>query len=296
MQLPYVVEDPQVEGVVRISRDEDLPHPHVGIVGAVHGNEPCGLGAIADLRVRANSGDLVLGEGTIVLIHGNPEASRQDVRYTKDGEDLNRIFDLAYVGKIPREQWGYEHRRAVELSPIIEGLDALLDLHSASSVTPAFAIINEAGKSRDIARHLGVRHVTHAWNEVTDKVLGGALASLDRPALCIECGQHDDPRAAELAKSAAEKFLLTLGVLQGTFPPKAQVIFLEVTEILKKPSPSFQFARPIQGLTVLEAGDVLGTDGTIDFTLERQCYALLPNEDAHVGDDLVYLAQEVPSD
>ena len=64
-----------IVGALRISAAPDFPRPHVGVVGAVHGNEPCGLRAIERLRAELVGGELSLRSGTLFLIHGNPRAT-----------------------------------------------------------------------------------------------------------------------------------------------------------------------------------------------------------------------------
>jgi len=76
--------------------------------------------------------------------------------------------------------------------------------------------------------------------------------------------------------------------------PPEPPLFLEVTEIVRKPSEGFCFVRPLRGLEVLAAGELLGEDGTLEIRVRESCRALLPNEGVEVGGDLVYLAREIP--
>ena len=50
-----IAADPNVEGVVRISSSPELPRPHVVVVGAIHGNEPCGLHALRQIQHEAET-------------------------------------------------------------------------------------------------------------------------------------------------------------------------------------------------------------------------------------------------
>ncbi|MBW2461180.1 MAG: succinylglutamate desuccinylase/aspartoacylase family protein [Deltaproteobacteria bacterium] len=284
--------NPDIPGVTYLSRDPALPRPHVGVLGSVHGDEECGVEAIRDLLRRGEAGELALGVGTMVLIHGNPEASALGIRSTEGGADINRILDFDWVRTLPEDQWTSEHRRAFALRPVLEDVDVLLDLHSASNETPAFGIVNAVPKSLEIAKRLGVGFVVHSWGELSPKVTIGVLQRRQMPGISVECGQHHDPQTNARALAITERFLRYVGALEGIEPALTEVIELEVEEILKKPSRAFRFARPLSGMERLDAGELVGTDGTIDFRLEKTRWAILPNEGAAVGGDLLYLAKE----
>ncbi|HJL31671.1 MAG TPA: hypothetical protein RMI62_21495, partial [Polyangiaceae bacterium LLY-WYZ-15_(1-7)] len=82
--------DPDLPGVVRVVRagrpeqdalpTAELPGPRVGVLAALHGDEPCGLRAHEWLLEHARAGTLAFTGGTLVLVHGNLEATRLGVR------------------------------------------------------------------------------------------------------------------------------------------------------------------------------------------------------------------------
>ena len=290
-----VVSDPDVPGVLRVARSAELPRPHVGVLGAVHGNERCGLAALERLTDAVSSGALAPSAGTWVLVHGNPEASEAGRRYTQGGADLNRLFDFAFETNLPRAQWTPEHERAALLRPVLEGLDALLDLHSATWPTPPFAIVNDAPASRELARRLGVGFVTQGWGGpglLMDRVSIGLLGKQGLPAVSVECGQHDEPDAIEEAWRCTVRFLRASGVLDGE-APRGDARFLEIVEIVSRPSETFRFVRPFRGLDVLEAGELLAADRIAELRVRERCYVLMPNDTVPVGRDMVFLAREL---
>lgn len=289
--------DPEVEGVYRIATDARLPRPHVAIFAAIHGNERCGLAALAQLRAEAERGALPLRRGTLVLVHGNPEATRQGQRHTRGGHDLNRLFDFGFEEELPSRRWAYEHRRALELRSILEGADVLLDLHSAGRTTPPFAILNRSPEATRISRHLGFRYATIGWESpglLMDKVTIGAIGRHGRPGLSVECGQHEAPEAERVAIDVTERFLHAVGALPGE-APASEVVMLKVEEIIGRPSEGFRFVRPIQGLERLEAGEVLAADSMTELRVKEPCYVLMPNDTVPVGEDMAFLAREVRS-
>ena len=280
-------------GIVRISSDPAFPRPHVGVVGSVHGNEPCGRDAIASLRSSLERGHLALRAGTITLVHANPKATELGVRHTEDGADLNRILDFAYVDTLDKRAWGYEHHRALELRLVLEDLDALLDIHSSGSPTPPFAITNAIAPCGQWASALDVPFVIDAWDTLADKITTGVLERRGKPALGVECGAHNDSATSDNARSLATQFLVVAGVLEGDASPRVTApkrVF--VRETITKPNAEFKFARPIAGFDKLEANTLIGRDGLIEIRTALDCYAVLPNDNVPVGKDVLYLAVE----
>lgn len=279
------------EGVIRLSRSEGWPRPWVGVCGSIHGNEPCGGEAVADLRREIEGGGQALEAGTLYLIHANPEASRQGLRHTADGADLNRLWDFAFETALRRDAWGYEHHRARELAPVLETLDVLLDVHSAFAPTPAFAVTNGLARADRLARQIGAAFVVRAWDDLADKVIVGALGRRDVPALSVECGAHADPGTVDVARRMIRHFLEATGVLRADEPPALEdPVAVRVVETITRPSEAFRFSTPWRGFQKLDAGTVLGRDEVTEIRVGRACYAVLPNDTVAVGEDTVYLA------
>jgi succinylglutamate desuccinylase len=295
MKRATIASSPDIPGVTRISSDPEMPRPHVGILGAVHGNEPCGMRVLDRIVAMAEAGEIAPTRGTWVLIHGNPEASVSGRRYTRGGADLNRLFDFAFEEDLPRERWSPEHHRAHELRPILEELDTLLDLHSASWPTPPFAIINDMPEAVALARRLGLGFVTHGWGGpglLMDKVSIGVMQRCGRPAVSIECGQHDDPETIDAAFECAQRYLCATGTLEGE-APESDPTFLQVVEIISRPSEGFKLTRVIRGLERLEAGEIFAADKVTELRVREPCFVLMPNDAVPVGRDMVFLARDV---
>ncbi|MEM1417009.1 MAG: succinylglutamate desuccinylase/aspartoacylase family protein [Myxococcota bacterium] len=271
--------------------------PRVAVLGAVHGDEPVGLRTLDALKAAFAAGTLPL-RGELVLIHGNPAASGEGRRYTRGGEDLNRAFAA------PQDPRSVEARRAAELRPLLETLDAAIDLHSASAPTAPFAVALGGDASLTLARRLGLGRVTCGWERRSDVGEGSALgvvASRGGPAIAVECGQHDDQGARVLARRVTACFLRevgSLGALAGqSEPPRPEeASLLTIAGTLPKPTSSFRFARPVVAFEQLRAGAILGhADGApvrVPESLDGT-YALLPNDRVPVGVPVVYFARRV---
>lgn len=296
MTTPFhIVADAQIPGVTRISRSAAFPRPHVAITGALHGNELCGLRAHDALVERARSGTLALGEGTLILIHGNLEATRLGVRYTPDGYDINRIFNLKFRETLDESEWGYEHHRALELTPLLDDVDGAIDIHSATAPTVPFAVALPG--SLEIAKQIGVQWVTHGWDDVSDIADGVALArvaSRRKPAVAVECGQHGESTTTEVALAVIARFMKALGMWSAPVDPGFECRVLQVFAALPKPSDEFRFVKPIRGFEELSEGQLLGKDDAGEMRSPGKGFALLPNDGVPLYKNVVYIARNHP--
>lgn len=290
----HVEEDPDLPGVARIARDARWPRPWVLIVGSIHGDEPSGQRAIAALLGEAREGALPVDYGTVITLHGNPAATEAQTRNSPGGVDLNRLFDFRFEHELNPELWRQEHHRALALRPLLRSVDFGLDVHSASAPTPPFAICMSSNGSLELARQLGVAYVTVGWDGpglLGDQVVLSELSRRDRPGVAVECGSHADPKTTEVARAVVQRYLTATGVL-GPRPeePVVRPTVLRLRDAIRRPGASFRFERPILGLDRLGAGEVVGSDGNLEVRMRRECYALMPNDQVGVGEDMLYLA------
>jgi hypothetical protein len=125
-----------------------------------------------------------------------------------------------------------------------------------------------------------------------------------RTALLIECGQHWERAAAEVARDTLLRFLDHAGVLDagfvasglqriGRMPAAAQQL-VRVTEAVVARSDAFRFARPWRGLEVIEhAGETIATDGELSIRAPYDNTVLVMPATAHrkVGTTMVRLGR-----
>lgn len=284
-----------MSGVTRVATSRDLPRPHLAIVGSVHGNEHCGGDALRRLHRELTEGALALDAGTLFLVLGNPEARDAARRHSQQGTDLNRLFDYRFESELPRTLWTPEHHRALVLRPLLESVDALLDLHSTSAPTPPFAIASRVPASEPFAAALDLAYVTLGWDGpglLGDRVLLAPLTLRGLPAVAVECGQHDEPTAAEVAYRCARMAIAHFGLAAPPWPRSTSTPQrLHVRAAIKRPSESFRFVRPLRGMEQVAAGEVLGRGDHAVFAVANDCTVIMPNPDAAVGDDMLYLAE-----
>ena len=208
-----------------------------------------------------------------------------------EGDDLNRLWDFAFVDTLRQEAWGYEHHRVLELKELLGDLDIFLDLHSATTATPSFGVSNGEAPIDEVAQQIGISYLVQSWYGLADKVIIGFMKLAGIPALSVECGAHSDPELANRAYNIALSFLRATGAIEGGQDPEGhEVQTVHVVETITKPSEDFGFGAPWTGFQELEPGTLLGRDRVTEIRVSRRCYAVLPNDEVAVGDDVIYLA------
>lgn len=281
----------EVEGVVHVSTGRDLPGPRAAILGAVHGDEECGLRLIRKLEAEARAGTLTLDRGTLTLIHGNPAATAQGRRYTRGGDDLNRLFDFGYESLLSPSQWTAEHFRAVALRPVLQQLDSALDLHSAAAETRPFGIAMGSAGSTELGARIGLEDVATRWDGagIATQVALVELAKRGCPAVAVECGRHGEAETNAVAERLGRRYLNAAGLVGDTVPV-ADTRRFHVVSAYRKPAEDFRFVKPLRGLSPLCEGELLGTSSKGDFFAERDGFAVLPNDRVPVGKAALFFA------
>jgi hypothetical protein len=107
-----------------------------------------------------------------------------------------------------------------------------------------------------------------------------------KAAVLIECGQHWEAGAAEVAIDTALRFLKVSGVVDDSWAdarlrlqPPAQQRLIRVTEPVVAKTMQFRFARDFGGLEVLpEKGTLVATDGGTEWrTPYDDCVMVMPS-------------------
>jgi len=234
--------------------------PEVAVVGAVHGDEPCGARAIE--RFLASDPEI---DRPAKLIVANERALDQGVRYVET--DLNR----ALPGDPDSDQ--YEERLAYELMQEVRGCVSL-GIHSTVSYQHAFAnvaYLNE--RKRDIVAHLPV-------TGIVDFTVVADGRSVELPGFVdIEAGYQGSAEAVDNAYDCLRAFLRTTGVLPGD-PPAPDPGFYEVTEpIYKEPGKEYEFLG--ENFERVDAGDTFATVDGEPLTTDEPFWPVLMSSDGH---------------
>jgi predicted deacylase len=184
-----------------------------------------------------------------------------------------------------------ELRRARQLRPFVDAADYLLDLHSMHEPCRPIMVCGKSEKSAAFARRLGVPadlllDTGHpAGLRMIERGGFGDPAS-PRTAVLIECGQHWERGAAEVALDTALRFLRATGIVDEAWttprlrlkPPAAQRL-VRVTEPVVARTMGFRFARPWAGLEVVpQAGTLVATDDDAAWrTPYDDCVMVMPS-------------------
>ena len=252
--------------------DAGVPGPNVLVQALTHGNEICGAIALdAMLRegVRPKRGRLTAIFANVQAYEcfdpAHPFASRCV------DEDLNRVW-ADEVLRGPRDSC--ELRRARQLQPFVDAADFVLDIHSMSEPCRPLMVCGTSEKNAAFARELGMPadlliDTGHPSGlRMVERGGFGDPASPKR-ALLIECGQHWEAAAADVAHDALWRFLALTGVVDAAqaqarvrLPLPAQQQLVRVTEAVVARSMDFRFLVPTEGLGVVpRAGTPIAQDG-----------------------------------
>ena len=273
--------------------DSGKPGPSVMVQALTHGNEFCGAMALDYLfksGLKPIQGKLILAFANVAAFarfdFGDPDRSRYI------DEDYNRVWaDEALLG--PRDS--AELRRARELRPFVDAADYLLDLHSMHEPCRPIMVCAKSEKSAAFSRRIGVPGdllIDTGHPAGLRMIERGAFSDPASPktAVLIECGQHWEKSAADVAVDTLFRFLQATGAVSASIcksharlaPPAVQRV-VRVTEAVVANSMNFKFPYLFRGLEVVpKAGTVVATDGGRTWkTPYDDCVMVMPSL-AHV--------------
>ena len=256
--------------------DSGVPGPNVMVQALTHGNEICGAIAMDWLLDEIAQGRWRPLCGRLVLAFGNVEAyARFDPRNPYPSrlvdEDYNRVWDDA---QLFGTRDSVELRRARVLRPFVDAADLLLDIHSMSDPCRPLMVCGTVDKNAHFAKALGVPEFLlidtgHPAGLRMVERGGYGDARSSKRALLVECGQHWERAAADVAIDTVVRFLGLVGMADAAWvarharlplPPLQRLV--RVTEAVVARSTDFRFLRHTAGLDVIaKAGTPLAQDG-----------------------------------
>jgi len=288
------------------------------VIGAVHGNETCGTKAILKIIKELDEGSLVIQKGAATFL---PVANQKAFAKCERNGDRNLNRNL-FPNPNPQN---FEDHVANWLCPLLAQHDVLLDLHSFNAASEPFVMVgprNNDGplepfkheqQERALAKRLGVRRFVDGWlrtygDGVQRRMSGSAelqtvlrygmgtteyMRSVGGYALTLECGQHDDPQAPEVAYRAILNTLAFLGMIDAPEPepvaPK-QMEALSIVAVYDKQHADDTFSRNWSSFDPLKQGEEIGrrADGT-PVLAEFNGRILFPDAAAEANSEWYYL-------
>jgi uncharacterized protein len=300
------------------------PGPGLIVLGAVHGNETCGTEAIVRLAGELDRGERELQRGTLTMIPiTNPLAFQRGQRMGE--RNLNRNFRIT---EAPQD---FEDRLANRLCPLLAAHDVLLDLHSFHTPGEPFVMLGPenndnglesfhlAAEEEALVRRLGPRRVVEGWLDTyaigvarrlrnpnatlraqmlsTDPSYGIGTTEYMRSqggyGVTLECGQHDDPEAPEVAYRAILNTLGHLGLMDlPPPPPRTDLEVLRLVDVIDRDDPADSFARPWQSFDRIRAGEEIGVRANgVVVRAPADGFIVFPNPNALPGNEWFYRAE-----
>ena len=295
------------------------------VLGAVHGNETCGTKAIERVMAELDAGMLKLAAGRLTLVPVTNPLAYAEHRRIGD-RNLNRKLVPA---EAPAE---YEDHVANWLCPLLAEHEALLDLHSFSAPGVPFVFMGpldnagplepfaHAAKEEALALRLGVGRAVDGWLETYAAGTArrrafaaanpGASLDLDPRygigtteymrsvggwALTLECGQHDEPGAPDVAYRALINTLVHLRLVDAPEPQaSAGMEMLRLCEVVDRLHADDGFVREWRSFDPVAAGQTVARrhDGSA-IVASFDGAIVFPNPKAQPGHEWFYLARAV---
>lgn len=294
------------------------------VTGAVHGNETCGTKAIQRVMQELDSGALLVRCGAVTFVPvTNPLAYAKGERAGE--RNLNRNL---FPNSNPQD---FEDRVANWLCPLLAQHDVLLDLHSFNAASEPFVMVgprNNDGplepfkheqQERALARRLGVRRFVDGWlrtygdgvrrrmnnsSELQTVLRYGMgtteyMRSTGGYALTLECGQHDDPQAPEVAYRAILNTLAFLGLIDAPAPEPVAPEHMEalsMVAVYDKQHADDTFNRAWSSFDPVRQGEEIGrrADGT-PVLAEFDGRILFPDSAAGANSEWYYMTRPNPA-
>lgn len=285
------------------SFDSGIEGPHVLINALVHGNEVCGVIALAHLfesDIRPKKGRLTLGFSNVAAYEAfdreNPMASRFV------DEDMNRVWDSR---TLDGDRTSCELARARQMRPLIDTVDLLFDVHSMQHRTAPVIVAGPLEKSVAMSRRLGtpgiiVADTGHAAGLRLRDYGGFGDPQSGKTAVLIECGQHWEASAGPIAIDSVYRWLVIHDMIDADvaapnllpLPPAQRVVKVETPVTVE--TGRFEFAQPFTGLETLKKGELIGTDGDKEVRAPHDgCVLIMPSRRLTPGATAVRLGRWV---
>ena len=297
------------------------PGPKLIVTGAVHGNEIAGTQGIRRVLAEIDSGDLEIVRGSVTFVPVcNPLAYNQMRRMGE--RNLNRRLQPTAT---PQD---FEDRIANALCPLLAAHEVLLDLHSFRSPGQPFVMrgpannrgtlepFSHAAAEAQLAAHVGPSRIVEGWMAAyADGVARRRVMALTPGAvhedpsygvgttefmraqggygITLECGQHDDLAAPEVAYFAIRQTLALLGLADIPLMPPAQPFeCLALVEVTDRHAEADRFAKAWSSFDPLAAGELIAVraDGQ-ELRAPRAGHIVFPDVSAQPGHEWFYFAQ-----
>lgn len=264
--------------------DTKIVGPNIVIMAGVHGDESCGVFAVHEAMSR-----YTIMRGRVTWIIGSPKAVNNSRREYET--NLNRMFrDDLLLSDFEKQT--YEYVRSRELMPILAEADALLDIHSSTTLDTVPFVICEP-HSYQVVQSLPVGVVVSGIDLLHPTGTDAYVNQMGGRGICIECGSHNDPRAVTVAKEAIYEFLSVFGVIESREEGEQCVKrYIKADQIYKSKS-EFTLAKNFPEFAHINQGEVVGYDGGREVYADKPGVILFPQNCTEQGQEAFVFGEEV---
>ncbi|WP_028456269.1 succinylglutamate desuccinylase/aspartoacylase family protein [Chitinilyticum litopenaei] len=303
------------------------PGPRVIMLGAVHGNEICGTQAIERLRAELDAGELTILRGRLTLVPiTNPLAY---ARVQRNGDrNLNRNLAPANIPHDFEDHIANVLCPLLADQDVLLDLHSTTNppgqpfiMLGPQNNTGELLPFARAAEEEALALRLGPTRIVEGWLDTyaegvktrlayadaspslrarmlsTDPSYGVGTTEYTRKhggyALTLECGQHADPQAPEVAYRAIRNTLAHLGLIDAPAPAvQEQFELLKLCQVVDRLDEGDRFVREWASFDHFHAGELIGqrADGT-PVLAPADGYIVFPSPLAVPGNEWFYFAQ-----
>ena len=211
--------------------DGGKPGPLLIAIGAMHGNEPMGIKAIAMLEkmleVEPITNPGFEFQGTFIGMIGNLSAYNRHERFID--KDMNRQWSKEHIDKIQKLNSDELDTEDLEMLDILRTIKEacakynptklyILDLHTTSSFGGIFSIPAENNESLEIAKNLHAPVVMGMLKGIKGTSLHYFKTEnmpLETVTITFEAGQHEEHKSINRAIAAIVNLLRTVKMVES---------------------------------------------------------------------------------
>lgn len=264
------------------------------IIAGMHGDEHRGIHAVESLLAHVSSGAIKITEGNVVVLFANEQGISAGHRNGNiDNDDMNRLLLERAMSKDP-----YLQRRLAEVKSVISNSSCMLDLHSVSSQSPPFTVVNS--DNLNLGRSLGAEFALLFKEDRHMSFLAGTslvyASSHGIPAVTYEAGLHDAVSTGDNSVVGIEQFLHFCNSLPPdvrqipeAFSEVAEVVFIHSKKLavgVPEDSVRFRYAEKFSNFQHLHAGTLIATEEvlegpfrqTVRYEAADDCVICLPSK------------------
>ena len=199
--------------------------PSIIFLSGIHGNELTGVRAIEHVFSEIKKQNIPLA-GNIYGIRGNLKAIDQGERFIDI--DLNRAWTDRNIKRFTSEKKLSESNEVIEIKEILDTLIKeaeaplyIVDLHTTSSSSPPFVILDDTIRNRKFANILPATKVLGILEKLKGTILG-YYGDKGPVTLVFEAGQHTDEQSFERHTAAVWLLLSQSNIIEANSIPVQQ--------------------------------------------------------------------------